>query len=103
MFSVSGFSMRPRLWILLEDSVHRLWIDIAVEISIHGHRRSVITRTEADDGQQREAAVGRRLPHWNAQAAAELLAQPFVSHDPAAHAVAHQYGMPTHGTAEDQV
>src|ERR671923_2210632 len=63
----------------------------------------MVAGAEADDGQQREAAIGAGFAQPNAEAGRQVLADALIAHDPARNAVAYQNDVFTHGPAEDQI
>src|SRR5438094_884065 len=87
MSLVKGSSMRS-LPILLENTLELLGAKIAVQITAHHHGGRMVARPQADNRQQRKAAVGGRLAELDPQVLGQLPANFLVAHDPAAHAVA---------------
>src|SRR5258705_13706358 len=63
----------------------------------------MIAASEANDGQQRKAVVGRRLAKLDSQTRVEMFPHALVAHDPAAHAVADQDDVASDGLAENEV
>src|SRR6266700_3199063 len=102
MSLVKGWSMRS-LPVLLENTLELLGAEIAVQIAVHHHGGRVVARPQADNRQQREAAVGSRLAELDPHVLGQLLANILVAHDPAAHAVADRDDVAADWLAKNQI
>ena len=74
-----------------------------MQLVVDHHRRAAVAGAEADDGQQREPAVRRRLAHADAELRLDGGAQLGVPQRPAGEAVADQHDVPADRLAEDHV
>src|SRR5262245_32305055 len=97
MFLVRGLS------ITLQNAVNLLRLQILMERLVYHQRRRVVASAEAGDGQHSELAVRAGLAKLNPQARGQMLAYPFIAHNPATDAVADEDHSLAHRLAEDQV